>query len=122
MDGEGAGPRARTEPIADDVSGEHERTPRRPLVLGPLAGGQQAAVSDAHGRQIEDGAQLERKPRPARVVTAGRVHEQGVRELRQGPDGALEQASPAEGEQARLIGGSRRAGDDRRHLAERGCR
>ena len=72
---------------------------------------EQPAVRDADRWQVEDRAELQCQARSARMVAAGRVHEERVRALRQRADSRLEHWSLAQRKQSRLVRVARHAGD-----------
>jgi endonuclease-8 len=114
VDGERPNAGAGSQPVADELAVEDERASGTAFVRRPLPRSGERAVGDADGGQIEDGAEVDRQAGAARMVATGGVDDQDARPLRQGPNGRFEQRPLAEGEQARLVGGSCRSGDDRR--------
>jgi hypothetical protein len=99
------------QPKADDLAVEHQRACRTGVILWRLTGGDQRAVRDTDGRQIEYGTEVEGQPGPARVVPPGRVHKKHIRGLGQSSDRRLEDPAHPQGQQARLVG--RAGGPDR---------
>jgi hypothetical protein len=103
MNGERARACPRSQPIADEFAAEPKRTPGTALVGRPLAPGDERAVGDANSREVEDRSELERKAGAARMVAAGRVDENDIRQLWQRTNGGFHERTLAEGEQARPV-------------------
>jgi protein-L-isoaspartate(D-aspartate) O-methyltransferase len=94
---------AGAEPVADELALEEERTACAALVLRPIALGGERAMRDADGRDVEDGAEVERDARTARMVAARGVDEKDVRLRAERSHRRLEQRALAKREQARLV-------------------
>src|SRR6266545_5356926 len=118
MDGQRTCACSRSKPIADELAFESERAAGALLVRRPLALRVERAMGDADGREIQNCAELEREPRPARVVTARGVDQEDIRRLRKGTDGCFQQRAFAQREQSRLVGGARPALYDNRLAAD----
>src|SRR5204862_4568989 len=61
MDRQRTRPRARPHPAGDEPAVQQERRPRTPRVGGPVAFGNEWAVSHADGRKLEDRTEVERE-------------------------------------------------------------
>ena len=123
MDGQRACASPRPQPVADEFIAEPERTAGAALLGRPLALGDERAVGDADGRELEHRAELEREACSARrMVAPGRVDQKHVRQLWQGANGGFKECALAEGEQARLVRRACTACQHRRAPADaRGC-
>jgi hypothetical protein len=73
VDREWARARAGAQPVAEQLAIDEERTAGALFARGPLALGDERAVRDADGREIEDCAEVEGEATDAGVVPAGRV-------------------------------------------------
>jgi uncharacterized protein (TIGR03083 family) len=65
-------------PRSDDVAIEHQRRPRARPVGGLFTRRPERTVRDAHTRDVEHRAEVEREAGPAGMVTAGRVGQEHV--------------------------------------------
>jgi hypothetical protein len=90
------------------------------FVRGPLAFGDERAVGNAHGREIEDLAEVEGEAGAAGMVSAGGVDQEDVRRRGDGSHGGFEQRSLSEGQQSWLVRCARSAGYNDRLLADTG--
>ena len=77
---------ARAQPVAGAFSSDLECSGCTSLVRGPRAVGDEQAMGNADRRDVEDGAEVERETRTARMIATGRIHEQDVRLLRETSD------------------------------------
>jgi hypothetical protein len=84
-----AGPRP--QPVADEFTAEPERTAGAALLGRPLALGDERAVGDADGRELEHRAELEREACSAGMVAPGRVDQKHVRQFWQGANGGFKE-------------------------------
>lgn len=73
------------------------------LVDWPPALRDERTVRYAHGRELEHRPELERQARSTRMITAGCIDEQHVRQLRQRAKGGLQECALAESKQAWLV-------------------
>ena len=122
VDGEGTPARPRPQPEADEFAAEQERIASAALIGRPIALGDERAVRDADGRELEHGAELECEACSARMVAAGRVDQQYVRRLRQRANRGFQECALAEPEQARLVRCARMTWHHRRaSIDPRGC-
>lgn len=103
----------RPQPEADNVILERQRACGPCVIFRQLTGGDQRAVRDPDGRQIEHRTQVESQPSASWVVSSGRVHEKYVWGLGQTAYGPLEYGAYPKGKQARLVG---RASRPDRHV------
>jgi protein-L-isoaspartate(D-aspartate) O-methyltransferase len=108
-----------TNPVPDDLAREEKRARRAPLVSRPFSSRHQRAVSDPHGRHIQNGAQVDGEAGPARVIAARPVDEQDVGPFREKPYGFLEQRTLAKRQKPCLVAERRTSEGDGRPLAER---
>jgi hypothetical protein len=100
--------------VADKRPVEKKGASRAALVGRPVALRDERPVRDANRRNVEHGSQVKSETRAAWVVAPRRVHEEDVREHREGTDDGLEKGTLAESQQARLVGRARRTGNDLR--------
>jgi hypothetical protein len=91
MNGERAPAPSGAKPVADDVSAQTKWGGGSAVVSHILRGRQQWSMRDADRREIESGPEMERKPRPARVISAGRVDEEDSGPRFESPHGPLEE-------------------------------
>jgi hypothetical protein len=87
---------SRSQPIADDLVVEQERTRLLPLVAWPRSMCKQGAVRDTDGRHVEDCAEVKGQSGPARMVSTRGVYEQAFRRLRKSPHCLFEQRALAQ--------------------------
>src|SRR6266508_4115534 len=106
MDGQRTRACSRSEPIAHELAFESQRAAGALFVRRPLALRVERAMGDADGREIQNCAELEREPRPARVAAARGVDQEDIRPLRKGTGGCFQQGAFAQRKQPRLVRGA----------------
>src|SRR6266516_127128 len=87
MDGERARPCAGAKPVADELAVDREPVASTALVRRPLALGDEWAMRDADGWEIQYGAEVEGEAGALRVVSACGVDQEHIGRLRQGTHG-----------------------------------
>jgi hypothetical protein len=122
VDGQRAPACAGAQPVADELALEEERAAGASFGRGPLAFGDKRAVGDAHGREIEDLAEVEGEAGAAGMVSAGGVDQEGIRLRSECAHGGFEQSSLSESQPSRLVRRARSAGYDDRLPADAGRR
>ncbi len=110
VDRQGTGGVSGAQPVAHVVAGEVKWRVGAAKELGPLAFGQQWAVGNADGREVEQRSQVEGQAGASGVVAAGRVDQQNLGPKGQVPDRRLQQRTFSQGEQPCPVGGARRPG------------
>lgn len=99
-------------PGRDDLALDRQFGGRPSVDRGFGARCEQWPVRDADRREVEDRAQVERQPRPSRMIASGRVHQEDVRRTREGPDGPLEHRAFAQCHVPGMVGRPRASADD----------
>jgi hypothetical protein len=87
--------RASAQPIADGLALDEERPAGALFVRGPLPFGDERAVGDADGREIEDLAEVEGEAAAAAMVSAGGVAHEDIQLCGEGSHGGFQQRSLA---------------------------
>jgi hypothetical protein len=105
MGHDGPGGRLRAHPEADAAIVDANRRPRAPLEQREATRRDERTLRHAHGRNADDGAEMDSQPSPSGMVDPGRIHEQHVRKRRQPPDGHREHWAFPPRQEARRIGG-----------------
>ena len=121
VDGQRACACPRPHPVTDELAAEQKRSASAALVGRPLALGHKGPVRDPDGREVEQGAELEREAGSARMVAASCVDEEYVRHVWQRANSGFQECALAEGEQARLVRRSRMTWHHCRNSAEGRC-
>lgn len=95
MDGERACAHACSDPVANELVLGEERAAGAALVRRPFAVGDEWAVRDAHGGNVENRAEVESEAGSAWMVSTGGVDKEDVRRLGKCADSGLQQLALA---------------------------
>jgi hypothetical protein len=95
VDGKWTHASARSEPAADELAIEQQRGSGASFVFGPVTLGDEWAVRDADGRDVEHRSQVESEAGSAWMVSTGGVDQEDVRRLAKCADSGLEQLALA---------------------------
>ena len=109
--GERSRPGASAKPGTDTLTVEKQGARGTVHVGRPGATGEERPMGNAHRRHVERSAEMEGETGTARMISAGRVHEQHVRQDRERRRRPREQRPLAQREAAGLVGGGSLATD-----------